>query len=52
MTPELLQQAVREFKEIYKEEFEVELSDQEATEKAIALLQLFQSLTNDRERSL
>lgn len=43
MTSEQLTQAIEEFKAIYKEEFGVELSDEEATEKAQGLLQLFSS---------
>jgi hypothetical protein len=34
-------EAVAEFKEIYKKEFGVELSDEEATSKATGLLNLF-----------
>jgi hypothetical protein len=45
ITPEQFKQALVEFKEIYKEEFGTELSDQEATEQVTGLLQLFEALT-------
>lgn len=41
MNPELITQAVQEFKTIFVEEFDIELSDQEATKKALELLRLF-----------
>lgn len=50
MTPELLLQAIEEFKIIYQEEFGVELSDEEATVKAQGLLQLFDCLTQGTEK--
>lgn len=37
----LPQEALIEFKQIYKEEFGVELSDEQATIKAIAILNIF-----------
>lgn len=45
MKPELFEQAVKEFKEIYREEFGIELNDEEAAKKAQGLLQLFDCLT-------
>lgn len=39
------QQSIQEFKQIYLEEFGIHLSDKEASQKAIALLQLFEALT-------
>ena len=45
MKPELFKQAVEEFKQIYHEEFGIELSDGEAVAKAKGLLQLFDCLT-------
>lgn len=47
---ELIQKATIEFRTIYKEEYGVTLSDKEASEKAIGLLQLFDSLTVKEER--
>lgn len=49
LTPEQLQQAVEEFKALYKEEFGVELNKEEATQKAQGLLQLFGCLTRLNE---
>ncbi len=46
MTPEQLKQAVEEFKEIYKLEYGTDLTDNEASSKAISLLQLFDVLTS------
>lgn len=40
LTPEQEQQAVEEFKVLYKKQYGVELSDEEATEKAQGILQL------------
>jgi hypothetical protein len=45
LDPEQLKQAVEEFKVIFKEEFGIELTDEEATEKAQGILQLFNSIT-------
>lgn len=45
MTPELFRQATDEFKQIYLLEYGVELPDKEASEKALSMLQLFDSLT-------
>lgn len=52
MKPEQFNQAVAEFKQIYKEEYGLELSTQEASNKALSLLQLFDILTTDEKRSL
>lgn len=46
MKPELFAQAIAEFQEIYKQEHNVELSTNEAAEKATAILQLFDVLTS------
>lgn len=48
MTLELLKLAIEEFKEIYKEEFGIELIDEEATIKAQGLIQLFDCLTQEK----
>jgi len=40
----LPQEALIEFKQIYKEEFEVELTDREAAQKAAAVLNIFKVL--------
>ncbi len=45
LSPEQVKQAVEEFKVIYKKQYGVELSDEEATEKAQGLLQLIDSIT-------
>jgi len=45
MTPEELKEAIKEFKVIYKRIFGIDLSDDEASEKAISLLQLFDCIT-------
>lgn len=45
MKPELFAQAVEEFKQIYYEEFGIELNEEEATTRAKGLLQLFYCLT-------
>ncbi len=39
--------AVQEFKQIYKEEYGIELSEQEASQKASDMLNLFGMLTED-----
>lgn len=39
LTPEQLKQAVEEFKAIFKKQFGVELSDEEATKRALDFLQ-------------
>lgn len=49
MTPEQIAEAVKEFKAIFKEEIGTELSDEEATEKTMAFLQLFDCLTQDKK---
>ncbi len=49
MKPEELRQAIKEFKEIYEEEFGTTLTDVEATEKAQNLLQLFDCLTQAKK---
>ncbi len=48
MKPELFIQAVEEFKEIYREEFGIELSNEEAATKAQGLLQLFDCLIKEK----
>ncbi len=48
MRPEQIAEAVEEFKAIFKKEFGIELSNEEATEKATTLLQLFDCLTQDK----
>ena len=45
MKPELLKQAIIEFKEIYLSEFGIYLTDSEATEKVLSIMQLFDVLT-------
>jgi hypothetical protein len=52
MTPEQLKQSIKEFKEIYQEEFGVELSDEEAALKAQGLLQLLELLTRGEQKVL
>jgi len=52
MKPEQMQQAIKEFKGIYEEEFKEDLTDQEATEKAIGLLTLLETLTISKEKGL
>lgn len=42
--------AIQEFKETYKEEVGDDISDEEATEKAINMLNLMNTLTNQAER--
>lgn len=44
LTPEQVKQAVEEFKALFKQQYGVELSDEEATEQAGDLLQLFANL--------
>jgi hypothetical protein len=50
MKPEESKQALQEFKVIYREAFDVELNDEEATVKAQSLLQLFECLTQKTEK--
>ena len=45
LIPEQIKQATEEFKALFKEEFGIELTDEEATEKAKGILQLFNCLT-------
>ncbi len=45
-------QAIEEFKQIYKEEFGVELSQAEATEKAINLFNLMKLLLEKKKKEL
>ncbi len=40
LTPEQIKQAVEEFKTLFKKQYGVELSDEEATEKAKCLLSI------------
>lgn len=40
LTPEQVKQAVEEFKALFKQEYGVELSDEEATEKAKDILSI------------
>lgn len=49
LTPEELKQATEEFKDIFQEEFGMELSDEDATEKAMSFLQLFDCLTEAKK---
>ncbi len=49
MTPEQIKEAVEEFKTIFKKEFGIELSDDEATEKAMAFLHFFDCLTQAKK---
>jgi len=44
LTPEEQKQALEEFKSIFKEEFGIELSDEEATKKSQGILQLINSI--------
>lgn len=44
LTPEQVKQAVDEFKTLFKQQYGVELSDEEATEQAGDFLQLFASM--------
>jgi hypothetical protein len=46
MSTEQIKQASQEYKEIYKQEYGVELSDTEANQQSLMLLQLFDSLTS------
>ncbi|HWY79100.1 MAG TPA: hypothetical protein VNW29_01960 [Candidatus Sulfotelmatobacter sp.] len=46
MKSELFKKAVIEFKQIYFEEFGVKLTDKQAADKAMFLLQLFSALTS------
>lgn len=48
MTPEEFVKAVKEFKVIYQEEFGPDLSDEDATAKAKAILQLFVCLVEGK----
>lgn len=48
MSPEELSLAVKEFKELYKEVFGIELNQTEATKKAQELLQLAVCLTEGK----
>jgi len=41
LSSEQIKQAVEEFKTLYKAQYGIELSDEEATEKAKGLLQIF-----------
>lgn len=52
MKPKLLKQAVEEFRQIYLEEYGIELSHKEASYKALSMLQLFQVLTDKYEEVL
>lgn len=47
MKPEQLKKAIAEFKQIYFDEYGIELSDKEASTKALSLLQLADVLTQD-----
>jgi hypothetical protein len=40
LTPEQLEQAVKEFKALFKREYGIELSDEEATERAKGILSI------------
>ena len=44
LTPEQLEQAIEEFKILYKKQYGRELSDEEATEQVKDLLQMFADL--------
>lgn len=44
LTPEQLEQAIEEFKVLYKKQYGRELSDEEATEQVKDLLQMFADL--------
>lgn len=44
LTPKQLEQAVKEFKFLYKKQYGRELSDEEATEQVKNLLQMFADL--------
>lgn len=46
---QLLPEAIHEFKELYLKEYGEQLSDEEATEQATALLNLFDRLTQSKE---
>lgn len=52
MKPEFFTKAVEEFRTIYQEEFGIEMSMEEAAEKAQGLLQLFDCLTQETEKEL
>lgn len=52
MKPEDFEQAVEEFKVIYREVFGIELSNEDAAAKAQGLLQLFDCLTKGEEKRL
>jgi len=49
MKPEQFNQAILEFKELYKQEYDIDLTNQEASEKASSLLQLFGVLTSNKK---
>lgn len=44
LTPEEQKQAMEEFKALFSEEFGIELSDEDATEKSKGILQLINSI--------
>lgn len=52
MKPEQFKQAVSEFKKIYRLEYGIELSDNEASKKALSMLQLFDVLTSNEPEGL
>jgi len=49
LSSEQVKQAVDEFKSLFLEEFGIELSEEEATEKAMSFLQLFDCLTEAKK---
>lgn len=49
LPPDKLKVAVEEYKVIYKKQYGVDLSDQEATEQATKLLQLFEVITTKQQ---
>ncbi len=52
MTPEEFQQATEEFKIIYYKVFSKELSEEEATETTLNLLQLLDLLSQETEKEV
>lgn len=50
MTPDKQKKAIDEYKQIYKQEYGVDLSDKEASEQAAKLLQLFDVLIQPKKK--
>ncbi len=52
MTPEEFAQAIQEFKAIFKDEYGIELSNEEATTNAQSVLQLFECLIQETQKGV